>query len=55
VDDLLRLGASEESAVVALRKANGDVQRAAGDILDQVMIGFARSRGGGVCAKIEFV
>jgi len=30
------LGGLQESAVVALRKSNGDVQRAAGEILDQV-------------------
>ena len=36
MSELLRLGASPESAVVALRKAAGDVQRAASEILDQV-------------------
>ena len=30
------MGGLQESAVVALRKSNGDVQRAAGEILDQV-------------------
>lgn len=34
--ELLRLGASEESAIVALRKSANDVQRAAAEILDQV-------------------
>ena len=31
VEELLRLGAPEEGAIVALRKSNGDVQRAAGE------------------------
>ena len=34
--ELLRLGASQDDAVVALRKSAGDVQRAAGEILDQI-------------------
>jgi NACalpha-BTF3-like transcription factor len=35
-EQLLQLGTSEEGAIAALRKAGGDVQRAAVDILDQV-------------------
>jgi hypothetical protein len=34
--ELLRLGASQDDAIVALRKSAGDVQRAAGEILDQI-------------------
>jgi hypothetical protein len=34
--ELLRLGASQDDAIFALRKSAGDVQRAAGEILDQI-------------------
>ena len=44
IGHLLKLGASEETAIVALRRSAGDVQRAAGEILDQV-----RSGGDGLC------
>ena len=35
VNELLQLGASQQSAVVALRRSGGDLQRASEYILDQ--------------------
>ena len=44
VNELLQLGASQQSAVVALRRSGGDLQRASEYILDQVEQGRAAAQ-----------